>query len=98
MPRTSPYSPFSTATSIRLLDLDPLSEKGNIKGTFHELDLENSTHNSAYTALSYRWGDEDDNQQITIDGHIVTVRRNLYDFLNWAKNTAGRVNDLWIDA
>ena len=51
-----------------------------------------------YTAVSYVWGDEIDMQLITVNGHHVLIRRNLFDFLEVFRSRKGSDDTfLWID-
>ncbi|KIW94659.1 uncharacterized protein Z519_04636 [Cladophialophora bantiana CBS 173.52] len=97
MPLSGPFTHLLTATSIRLLDIDPGNTGDSLVCTFHEVDLESSAADPLFSALSYKWGDNKDNRKITVNGHAVVVRRNLYDFLLRARQE-GWLYNLWIDA
>jgi hypothetical protein len=83
-------------------------DSSRIACDFHLLDLEtkllrqsSTTSRTAkpvgYTALSYTWGDATPLQTINLDGKPFTVRKNLWDFLNRAREDCFS-GYLWIDA
>jgi hypothetical protein len=96
--------------------LDPVSQEVRLVAAMPEdsadpsrLQVEIGSRDLAwgFIALSYCWGDADDQQIITVNGNQVSVRRNLYEFLmflrqEWpVKNTPdSRLTrfTLWIDA
>jgi hypothetical protein len=84
------------------------TDSSRISCDFHLLDLEtkllqqsSTTSRTAkpvgYTALSYTWGDATPLRTIDLDGKPVAVRKNLWDFLNRARED-GFAGYLWIDA
>lgn len=71
-----------------------------------ELEIESRDINWGYIAVSYCWGDSEDQQAISVNGCAFSVRRNLYEFLTYyreepltqkGRGDAGRFT-LWIDA
>lgn len=79
--------------SIRLINVLPnLSSTGLIQCALRHSDLDDK-----YTCLSYEWGTDHDDNQITIDGKIFRVRRNLWDFLSMARKQYYS-RPFWIDA
>jgi hypothetical protein len=96
MPLSATFTHLSTATSIRLLDIDPGNTGDSLVCTFHEVDLESCAADPLFSALSYRWGDEHDKREVRVNGRTVVVRRNLYDFLLHARRE-GWLHNLWID-
>lgn len=71
-----------------------------------ELEIESRDLTWGYIAISYCWGDSNDQQVISVNGCPFSVRRNLYDFLIYyreapltkeSRGDAGRFT-LWIDA
>ncbi|KAF2676978.1 HET-domain-containing protein [Lentithecium fluviatile CBS 122367] len=80
---------------IRLFDLFPQSDNGEIRGVFHHVTLSSW---ASYTALSYTWGDPTDVRQITVDGKIVDVRKNLWEFLHQQSSLISQPKRFWIDA
>lgn len=54
-----------------------------------------------YKALSYEWGlPSDDDPNITIDGHMVRIRKNLFDCLKQTSSVIHHLGFLllWVDA
>jgi hypothetical protein len=92
------YDSLSTRTSIRLLDIDPFfSSTGPLSCTFEEFDLRDTINYSGYSALSYRWGDDEPIYPVILNGKVLHVRRNLWDFLMLARDN-GWTKRLWVDA
>jgi hypothetical protein len=79
-------------TQIRLFRLSSKRSDGVLEGKIITHDFE---HKPFYRAVSYTWGPPSPTRQITIDGHSLTVRENLWQFLNSAHNL--RATWLWID-
>lgn len=76
-----PYRPLEHESSIRLLLVTP--GKVDLAFAFQEDRLGNVAHKYAYKALPYEWGSAaEDEPVITIDGHAVKIRRNLYEALS----------------
>ncbi|KPI38219.1 uncharacterized protein AB675_1019 [Cyphellophora attinorum] len=95
------------AREIRVLDLFPkLTSDGMIQGRLRTITLSpvSDDHVLDYRALSYAWGNpEQDQHQIVVDGKRLEVRANLHDFLQvyrkditkWTRRMKHRT--LWID-
>lgn len=82
-------------SSIRLLRLHP---DKSIEGLI-QCDLRNALIEDKYSCLSYVWGDEAPGEWIILDGQKFWVRRNLFDFLRYARRKPQlRAKWLWIDA
>jgi hypothetical protein len=90
-----PYKPLDTSVdSIRLLKLNSDSDSDQMS-----CELIHTTFASKpkYEALSYTWGPPDPVKTVTIDGHVVKVRENLYwALLNWRRGMIELV--FWVDA
>ncbi|KPI38073.1 uncharacterized protein AB675_1018 [Cyphellophora attinorum] len=83
---------------IRLIHLfRTLSVDGFIQCRLETLELSKATN---LRALSYAWGPEQPKRQIIVDGKLLTVRENLYDFLQAysRKSKLAKRRNLWIDA
>ncbi|KAI4643618.1 hypothetical protein J4E93_006629 [Alternaria ventricosa] len=80
--------------SFRLIQIRPdLSIDG-----LPDCDLQNAlVKNSNYVCLSYTWGRPGDECPIKLNGKLCHVRRNLYDFLQAARQRLTFCT-LWIDA
>lgn len=94
------YDPLPTSVDcIRLLHLDfrwQLSDR--ITGSLTTVTF---AERPKYDAVSYEWGTDSPSETIAIDGHMVTIRKNLHKALTTILNsrnaeTTGRV--FWIDA
>ena len=88
------HQPLHSSTSIRLLELlpDKPGSKVECKLRTAELDLVPS-----YEALSYVWGDENDQSEILCDGNTMLIPRNLANGLRCFRDSAvSRV--LWADS
>lgn len=93
------YEPFDSATGalkLRLIKICPARTADQIPHC--TLTVATLSRDLRYRALSYTWGSPDDIAEIRVDGLVLFVRRNLYDFLDFAQ----RVHDLceiwlWID-
>jgi hypothetical protein len=72
------------------------SRDEQISCELEELDLEHSTGYSGFSALSYRWGKKQAKDQVLLNGHSISIRQNLYDFLLHARDM-GWTRNLWID-
>ncbi|KAI4956587.1 hypothetical protein J4E91_000799 [Alternaria rosae] len=54
---------------------------------------------ASYTCLSYVWGSEKIQRQILVNGKLLLVRENLYDFIGVARSKyANPARTFWIDA
>lgn len=105
-PDTYKYAPLEP-DHIRLLRVLPESTADDIQCQITHRKL-NGEDIVRYAALSYCWGDPTPVATITIDGHPLSVARNLHDFLQnrflhekgmfQHKSEAIKDTDLWIDA
>ena len=73
--------------NIRLIELVlPNTDDGVndslLECKLHVVSLEEE---SAYVALSYTWGVPEATGEIMLDGEVVTIRKNLWDFLHEAR-------------
>lgn len=92
-----PYHPLSNASCIRLLNIDPDSiDDQPISCRLEELDLEHAQGYTGFSALSYRWGKQQASSPISLNGHKISIRQNLYDFLIHARRNEWTRN-FWID-
>jgi hypothetical protein len=85
-----------TKASIRLLDVESeLSSDGLIQCT-----IENSTIDAEYNCLSYTWGEATPCYDIMLNGKLMSIRKNLFDFLCEMKRqkTWSEKRRLWVDA
>ena len=91
MYKNASLDPASTA--IRLLEL---TDDGSIDIAckFHLYRLEEAPE---YSAVSYTWGSTKDPMKVVVNGCLISVRRNLWQFLRRAKETQDR-KVIWIDA
>ncbi|RSL51264.1 hypothetical protein CEP53_008515 [Fusarium sp. AF-6] len=79
---------------IRLLTLEPWKYGDEIVGHLEIVDLKDEP---IFEALSYCWGDRTDVCEITVDGHLFCVTRNLYRALQRLRyETVPR--RIWADA
>ncbi|CZR62592.1 uncharacterized protein PAC_12489 [Phialocephala subalpina] len=92
------YEPLETENSIRVVVLNCGSRGDPIECYLRQIRLGDQA--AEYEALSYEWqppGSDTAKFNISIDGTVVAIRRNLYDALRHLRHeTQGRV--LWIDA
>lgn len=81
--------------SIRLIEIcAETSAKAPIACEVRHASIE-----SSYICLSYVWGAEDLGECITLNGKSFRVRKNLVDFLHWARRSKRLQSScLWIDA
>ncbi|KAH7093252.1 heterokaryon incompatibility protein-domain-containing protein [Paraphoma chrysanthemicola] len=88
------YSPLSSKTSIRLLNLLP--GRGDvIECEILECSVDNPT---SYQALSYSWGSDENSKTIACAGkQYLRVRSNLYHAL-WFIRDPTISKTLWVDA
>ncbi|KAM3071600.1 hypothetical protein ACMFMG_009476 [Clarireedia jacksonii] len=89
------YSPLDPSVDgIRLLILEP-----GAKGEIPTCTLRHVTFRQRpkYEALSYTWGDETQRQNILLEGHSVSVTKNLYNALCGLRRTS-EPRQLWADA
>jgi hypothetical protein len=89
------YSPLNpTRNEIRLLRLLPDSDIRSIKCTIFHAALDGHPQ---YGALSYEWGSRKHQKSIFIDGHKVSVTKNLKAALTYLRS-GNMMRILWIDA
>ncbi|KAG9189253.1 hypothetical protein G6011_06121 [Alternaria panax] len=81
--------------AIRLLRILPhLSNEGHI-----QCEIWHDSIKASYACLSYVWGSEKIQRQILVNGKLLSVRENLYDFMRVARSKyANPPRTLWIDA
>ena len=88
------YAPLRDAFSIRLLTLHPAAKWQPVVASLSEVTL---TDELAYEALSYTWGSSLDEKPITVNDITVSIRHNLWSFLQRVRLEHGpRV--IWVDA
>jgi hypothetical protein len=83
-------------SSIRLVQLLP-----PLPGSLLQCRMFHATTQSDYKCLSYMWGDPMPLHRISVNGKIMLVRENLFNFLDHASTKWGREDppqSLWIDA
>lgn len=90
------YSPLDhQVRSIRLIRLRADKSKDGL----YQCDLRHSSIDDRYSCLSYVWGDASSGKWILLDGQKFWIRRNLFDFLAYARRKPKlRAKWLWIDA
>ena len=90
------WSPLRSATSIRLLVLHPAKtgDRDRLDASLHEVSLDDK--GVEYEAISYTWGDEQNQQTIRIVGQEPLIRENLWRFLRRLTGSQDRL--LWVDA
>jgi hypothetical protein len=92
------------AHEIRVFDLyRRLSSDGLIRGRLRTIylgpPLDEHYRLLKYKALSYTWGSpEQDRHHIVVDGKLLEVRENLYDFFGIYRKKWKKCRTLWIDA
>jgi hypothetical protein len=81
--------------AIRLLRILPrLSDDGHI-----QCEMWHGSVKANYTCLSYVWGSANTQRQILVNGRLLLVRENLYDFMRSARSRhANPPRTFWIDA
>lgn len=88
------HRPLSVPTTLQLLEVLPLQADGIVPTKLSEAP---DIRTIPYRCLSYTWGYQSVDLPILVDGFVMKVGRNLYDFLRHAAELfAGRA--LWIDA
>lgn len=75
----SSYHPLAQPSEIRLLTLASGKTDDVISCSLHHMDL--VPESSEYTALSYVWGGQDNQLEISLEGRIFQVTRNLHSSL-----------------
>ena len=91
-----PYQQLEHENTIRLLFITPGSGE-EVSYTLQHAEL----GKTPYKALSYEWGlPSDDDPNITIDGHTVRIRNNLFNVLKQISSAIHHPDSmfLWIDA
>lgn len=83
-----------TTREIRLLTLQASDTEDEISCKLRKVRIDDSTH---YQALSYVWGTEEAIQSITVNGHKINVRPNLYSALRQFRKSDTSI-DIWCDA
>ena len=83
-----------TRHSLRLLTLSPGRRSDRIHCSLAVVDLDNGP---AYEALSYAWRKGPSRHTIVLNGHLLRIRRNLYEALLRLRYPR-RSRILWIDA
>jgi ankyrin repeat protein len=80
---------------IRLLKISPATSTAEIRCQLDEFTLHGTL---AYTALSYTWGSQHGVHRIYINDHPLLVPKNLWRFLNHARDLAGDLTGwIWCD-
>ena len=83
----------SGGRKIRVLELLPEStEEGLISCKLKCVELSNT-----HTAVSYTWGPENPQYTILVNGKLIKIRQNLYQFLDIARKRH-HSTPLWVDA
>lgn len=92
------YEPLTTTgEAIRFLQIVP-SRPDTEQDRFHCALLKGSLDDE-YHAVSYVWGSKTDPVEVLINGHPVSVTKNLHDVLTaFRSNVKMSQNLLWIDA
>lgn len=82
-------------SAIRLLRILPnLSNNGHI-----QCEMWHDNVKASYTCLSYVWGPENIQRQILVNGRLLWIRENLFEFMQVARSKyANSPRILWIDA
>ena len=88
------YAPldFNDPEAIRVVRV-----KKGLHENLIDCELQHTTVDSEYSALSYVWGSADHQQLIFLNGCLCIVRKNLWGFLNVARKHSSETT-LWIDA
>lgn len=93
------YHPLSvTSPSIRCVRLLPTSETGELNLTIQEHSLEAAA--GQYEAISYTWGTDEPSHPIRLNGKLMILRRNIWNFLKHYQTigTSSPTLGLWIDS
>lgn len=89
--------PMGNSTTIRLLEILPLTPEDSTSILRCKLHLASTS--DTYTAVSYTWGQEKNQQTIELNGIQTPIRENLWEFLHQertSQKTSG-ARKLWID-
>ncbi len=104
--RSTSRTPVGAASRYRYTPLDPKNKRAiRVIRIWPDLvdgkiacEVDQVTTDSRYSALSYTWGSaKDAHETVLINGHRCMVRRNLWAFLDHAREYHAR-KALWIDA
>jgi hypothetical protein len=79
---------------MRVLDLQPDKAGSMISGVLREVRL---STNPVYECMSYTWGHELASKDIELNGILVQVRPNLWNFLKQLRQQ-GNTRTVWVDA
>jgi hypothetical protein len=91
----SPYHYLPLASDeIRLLDLSPNDTGTEIYCSLRHVRL---ADNPDYEAVSYCWGDTNDQRKINCDAFVLEVTRNLHSFLSHNRHL-DKTRAIWVDA
>ena len=90
------YTPLGSGDRIRLLRILPRAStaSGTLSCQIFEVDLSTAPE---YEALSYVWGDVNDQEEIRLNGGLVSITRNLYSALRALRHNA-LPRTIWADA
>jgi hypothetical protein len=100
-PRPHPaYGTLRHRHHVRLLRILPASSTTEIRCHLEEFSIRRRSSRStpSYTALSYTWGSQYGTHQIYVNDHPLLVPKNLWRFLNHARDLAGDLSGwIWCD-
>ncbi|PON21925.1 hypothetical protein TGAM01_v209181 [Trichoderma gamsii] len=92
------HVPLSTdGHYIRLVKIKNFEDHG-AKELMLDLAVQQFTDDIAYNAVSYEWGNAEAAAQIQINNEDVSIRQNLYDFLQILSQSAYKDEWLFVDA
>ncbi|KAH7086595.1 heterokaryon incompatibility protein-domain-containing protein, partial [Paraphoma chrysanthemicola] len=87
------YEPLDLAKPVfRLIRVQKRNGNGPI-----EIEMRHSEISTQYRCLSYMWGEETQTYGLLLNGKAFGVRKNLYDFLEFASRAYAE-EPMWIDA
>ncbi|KAH8590415.1 heterokaryon incompatibility protein-domain-containing protein [Bisporella sp. PMI_857] len=93
------YTPLDPANDeIRVLILRPGSVKDPLEGRLSTVPLEKATTEMGFFALSYTWGEQTNQVEMTFEGHQILIGRNLAAALVSIRNEGEVAYILWVDA
>jgi hypothetical protein len=90
----SVYRPLPNGHSIRILIVDAGSGESDLQTRLEVVDLDKDV---GYEAMSYTWGDPEDQVPLRVGSQAVSVPRNLANALRRLRH-AGRRRYIWADA
>lgn len=94
-PQAYPYLSLTSTSAMRLLELLPSTDQASpLEGRLSHSDI---THQPQYEALSYVWGEPVMERSISLDGHPVSITKNLYSALVHIRHEED-ARRLWVDA